>query len=150
MRLLLTLLLASIYLQAASDGFWTLSGLKKSNVYVNNQLSTLKPSTLKNIKSTMTKRLEKNGIKTAQQDSPTLVLQLQELEGEESHFIYIRLALAEEVETFRPNRDRTFALTYSANDFIEAEDDEVDALVLESLDALLKEFETLYVDDNEE
>lgn len=150
MRLLLTLLLTTLYLQAATDGFWTLSGLTKANIYINNQLSTIRPSTLKTIKEKMASRLKKNGIKTGLQDSPTLMFQLQEIEGEESRYIYMLLALAEEVETYRKSRDNTFALTYSANAFIEAENDEVDAMVLESLDSLLTEFETLYRDDNEE
>ena len=147
MKSFLLLFLFTLYLQAA--GFWTLSGVDKANIYVNNQLSTLKPSTIKTMKAKMEAMLKKNGIQTKMQDSPTLMFKLEEIEGEENHYVYVKLALGEEVQTFRKNRDNTFALTYDANDFIDVESDELDEQVLESVDFLLEQFTELYEDDNE-
>jgi len=147
MKSFLLLFLFTLYLQAA--GFWTLSGVDKANIYVNNQLSTLKPSTIKTMKAKMEAMLKRNGIQTKMQDSPTLMFKLEEIEGEENHYVYVKLALGEEVQTFRKNRDNTFALTYDANDFIDVESDELDEQVLESVDFLLEQFTELYEDDNE-
>lgn len=146
MKIFLALLLA-LSLNAA--GFWTLTGLKKSNVYVQNQLSLLKPETLEMIKEKMTKALQKNGIATEQQDSPTLMCSLEELSGDDTYFIYIKLALGEEVQTFREDKTATFALTYEATDFLETDEEAMQKDILESLDFLLSQFSELYGDDNE-
>ncbi len=146
MKFLLILLL-SYTLQAA--GFWTLSGLEKANVYVSNGLTTLKGETLKKIKTKMRESLHSNGIKTEQKDSATLMISLQEIVDEESYFIYVKLALGEEVQTFRADESATFALTYDANDFIETDKEDLDKEVLESVDFLLSKFSEQFEDDKE-
>ena len=147
MRILLSLLLA-LSLNAA--GFWTLTGLAKANVYLKNELSTLKPQTTKIIKEKMTKALNAHGIKTGMQDSPTLMIGLEEISNEDAHYVYVKIALGEEVETFRKNRDATFSLTYLGNDFIETDDAELDSEVLESVDFLLSQFIEQFEDDKDE
>jgi len=142
------LLFSSIYLFGAS--FWTLTGLEKANVYVKNQVPDLKQSTLKSIKKKMLLMLKKEGIKTNQQDSPTLMIALFDIKDNGKHYVYTRLALAEEVQTFRKNKDDTFALTYLNYDFIDTENNELDSDVLESVDFLLLEFAEQYKDDKDD
>lgn len=143
----LFLVLFTLSLQAA--GFWTLTGLEKSNIYVKNELSFVKPETISQIKKKMTATLKENAISIGKQDSSTLMLSLEELSDEETYFIYVKLALGEEVQTFRKNRDATFALTYDSNDFIEVDIEDLDRDILESVDFLLSQFSEQYEDDKE-
>ncbi|MBN2817306.1 MAG: hypothetical protein JXQ67_11530 [Campylobacterales bacterium] len=146
MKLLLTLITA-LTLNAA--GFWTLTGVEKANIYVQNQLSIVKPKTIEKIKEKMAKMLENNAIATNQQDSPTLMCSLEELVGDETYYIHIKLALGEEVLTFREQKAATFALTFEATDFIETDAESMEADILESVDFLLSQFSDLHQDDNE-
>ena len=146
MKLLLALITA-LSLNAA--GFWTLTGVEKANIYVQNQLSLVKPKTLEQIKEKMANMLKDNNILTNQQDSPTLMCSLEEINGDESYYIYIKLALGEEVRTFRQKKTETFALTFEATDFIETDAETMDADILESIDFLLSQFSDLHQDDNE-
>lgn len=143
----LLILLVSLSLQAA--GFWTLSGLQKANIYVKNDLAMVKPQTIEKIKVKMSAMLKENGILTGQQDSPTLMIALEELSNDGVYYVYVKLALGEEVATFRKDGSATFALTYDANDFIEAEADELDGEILESVDFLLSQFSEHFEEDNE-
>lgn len=146
MKTVLILLLA-LSLNAA--GFWTLTGLKKSNVYVQNELSLLKPETLEKIKEKMGATLTQNGVLMNQQDSATLMLSLEGIEGEDYRYVYLKLSLGEDVQTFRKNKNATFALTFQATDFIETDAETLQKDVLESLNFLLSSFSDLYQDDNE-
>jgi hypothetical protein len=74
---------------------------------------------------------------------------LEEIAGDETYYIYIKLALGEEVRTFRATGDETFALTFEATDFIETDADTMHDDILESVDYVLGEFSELYKDDNE-
>lgn len=146
MRYILLLLLAySLH----AGAYWTLTGLEKSNIYVKNDLSSLKIETLDSIKGKMRDMLITNGIRMNQQDSPTLVLSLEELSNDESSFVYVKLYLAEDVQTYREDKISTFAMTYEDSDFIEVELSELDKGVLESVDFLLTTFSELYNDDKE-
>lgn len=146
MKLLLTLLL-TLSLEAA--GFWTLSGLEKANIYVKNDLSFVKPETITSIKAKMKATLEANGILIGEQDSPTLMIALEELSNDDVYYVYVKLALGEEVRTFRADKIATFALTYDSNDFIEVDAEDLDEEILESVDFLLSQFSEQYEDDKE-
>ncbi len=147
MKIFLTLLLA-LSLNAA--GFWTLTGLKKANVYVENQLTLIKPETLEKIKEKMAQTLTKHKIAMNQQDSSTLMLSLEEIAGDDDlYYVYMKLSLGEDVQTFRKEREATFSLTFQATDFIETQNDTLNADVLESLTYLLDSFSELYEEDNE-
>ena len=146
MKLLLIFLL-SLSLQAA--GFWTLTGLEKVNIHVINDLSTIKPETIASIKKKMNAMLNANGILTQQQDSSNLMIKLEEISNNGVYYVYVKLALGEEVQTFRADKSATFALTYDSNDFIEVDGDELDSEVLESVDFLLSQFSEQYEDDKE-
>jgi hypothetical protein len=143
----LLILLLSLSLNAA--GFWTLTGLTKSNVYVKNELSMVKPETIVKIKEKMAESLKKNGILTGQQDSSTLMVSLEELTNDETYYVYIKLSLGEEVQTFRADKSATFALTYDSSDFVELEVEDLDSGVLESIEYLLLQFSEHYEEDNE-
>ncbi len=146
-KFIIALFITVVSLNAA--GFWTLTGLEKANVYVKNDVSLLKPETIATIKTKMYTALEGLGIKTKQQDSPTLMVALEELDDDGVHYIYVKLALGEEVQTHRADKSGTFALTYADNDFIDVEEDELDSGVLESIDFLLTQFKEHYLDDKE-
>lgn len=146
-RFLGLLLISNIYLLGA--GFWTLTGLTKANIYASNKIAYLDPQTIVKAKETMRKVLEKNAIKTEEQDSPTLMLELEDIENEESHYVYIKLALGEEVQTFRETKDQTFAITYMGTAFIDVDASDLDNEVLESLKLLLIDFIEQFEDDKE-
>jgi hypothetical protein len=146
-KLAIILLFTSIYLHAA--GFWTLTGLEKANIYVKNEISFLKPAKLNLIKQKMNEMLQKEGIETKRQDSPTLMIALEEIADNDTHYVYIKLALGEEVETFRKDKTATFAMTYVVSDFIDVDISELDAEVLESVDFLLSQFSEQFEDDRE-
>lgn len=146
MKLLLILLISlSLY----GTGFWTLTGVDKANLYISNQVSPLKPDTLQNIRNKMTQSLHSNAIATDKQDSPTLSVYLEELVEEDTHYVYVRLALSEEVQTFRTNKDHTYAITYIVSDFIEVDIEDLDNDILESVDFLLSQFSEQFEDDKE-
>jgi len=146
-KLLPLFLVSSIYLYGA--GFWTLTGVEKANIYVKNELSILKPKSVETIKQKMADMLKEEGVKTNQQDSPTLMMAFKEIENDETYYVYVELALGEEVQTFRKDKSKTFALTYASNDFIEVDKEELDAEVLESVDFLLSQFAEHFEDDKE-
>ena len=146
-KIISLLLLCNIYLFGA--GFWTLTGLEKANIYVVNEVAYLDAKTVSTGKVKMTEMLHKIGIKTNQRDSPTLMLSMKEIEDDNNHYIFIQLALGEEVKTFREDETATFALTYEVNDFIEVDSEELDSGVLESIDFLLSQFVEQFKDDQE-
>ena len=142
------LLISSVYLSAVS--YWTLSGLTKVNVYVNNKVSLLKPETIELIKDKMYKTLQDEGVQTKQQDSPILIIAFSEIENDDMHYVHIRLSLGEDVQTFRVDKSATFALTYDESDFIEADKNALDKAILESADALVANFKAQFKEDKEE
>lgn len=147
MRSFFLIALLSFSLQAA--GFWTLTGLTKANIYVKNDVSLLKPKTIQTIKDKMATMLRSLGLKVKAQDSPTLMVAMEDIEEEGTHYIYVKLALGEEVQTFRSDKTATFALTYAGYDFIDIDEEEMDKEVLESVDFLLTQFKEQFEDDKE-
>lgn len=143
--ILIILLSLSLY----GAGFWTLSGVTKANIYVKNELSLVDPKTIVKIKEKMSAMLKVNGILTEQQDSPTLMLALEEISNDDTYYVYVKLALGEEVQTFRADKSATFALTYDSNDFLEVDAEELDSDILESVDFLLTQFSEQFEDDRE-
>lgn len=146
MRFLLTFILAySLH----GAGFWTLTGLTKANIYIQNEVGYLEEETIKKIKLKINAMFKETKIATEQQDAPTLMIALQELSDDEDHYVYVKLSIGEEVQTFRDDKSATFALTYDSSDFIETDTEELDNDVLESIDFLLSQFAEQYEDDKE-
>ncbi len=141
------LLLSSFCLFAL--GCWTLTGVSKANIHVTNKITYLKEETILQAKEKMITMLQKEGIKLNLTDSPILQLELQEMESDDDFYVYIKLSLGEEVQTFRDDKSITFALTYQITDFIEVDSEYLDSEVLESLDSLLSEFSKQFKDDKE-
>jgi 16S rRNA U1498 N3-methylase RsmE len=83
------------------------------------------------------------------QDAPSMMLSLEEIKGDDVHYIYLRLELGEEVKTFRDDGTETFAITYQATDFVESYPDELKEIVLESVDYLLAKFTEQLEEDKE-
>lgn len=145
MRIFLLLLISiSLY----STGFWTLSGLEKARFFVKDNTDSLDAKTKKIIRSKMSSMLVKNNIATDKQDSPTLILFIDKITNHKNNYVYLQLALGEEVKTFRKTKDETFSLTYNAYDFIEVNNAELEYEILESTDFLLSQFSELYIEDN--
>lgn len=147
MRAISFLLFGFVYIFAAD--FWTLSGLSKANVYVSNEVSLIDPETISSIKRNMRNTLEGEGVKTNQRDSPTLMLILNEIENDGTHYVYIELSLGEDVHTFRDEKSVSFALTYNINDFLEIDESELDSEILASVATLLARFAKQFEDDKE-
>jgi hypothetical protein len=147
MRLLLIFFLTySLY----GAGFWTLSGLDKTNAtYIQNKISYIKKETLDEIKNKIETTLKENSIKVNQQDAPTVMLSLEEKEGDEIFYFYIKLEVGEEVKTFRDDGTQTYAITYQATDFVESEEGEIDEVVQDSVDFLLSKFVDQLEEDKE-
>ena len=145
----LLIVLFSLSLYGSGSGFWTLSGIEKANIYVKNELSTVNPKTISKIREKMNFMLQANDILTAQQDSPILMVALEELSNDGTYYVYVKLGLGEEVQTSRADKSSTFALTYDANDFIETDAEDLDSEILESVDFLLAQFSELYEEDQE-
>ena len=141
------LILSSVYLFGVS--FWTLTGLSKTNIYVSNNVAYLNVETVATTKEKMTTTLHNLGLTTEEQDGATLMFTFSEIENEDEHYVYVQIALGEEVQTFRTNKDHTYAITYSVSDFIEVDVEELDNDILESVDFLLSQFSEQYEDDKE-
>lgn len=134
-----------VYLHSA--GFWTLTGVTKASIYVQNEVVYINPITIRSAKEKMLAMLHDANIKTNLPDSPTLMLELQELQNDKEHYVYIKLSLGEEVVTFRDDKSATFALTYQVNDFVETDDEDLDNAILESVEFLLSQFKEQFEDD---
>ena len=141
--LIILLFINSLY----GAGFWTLTNLTKANIYITNQVVYLKQETLASIKNKIKTTLEKNNIKTGLQDSPTILISIEEIEEEETHYVYIKFDLGEEVKTYRKDNTQTYARTYTSSEFIDVDISELDADILESIDSLLSQFIEQYKDD---
>lgn len=146
MKIFLTLLLA-YSLHAVS--FWTLTGVEKAGIYVQNEVGILDVEVVNEMKSMMRDMLKKNSIVADAQDAPTLMLILKEISNDDEYYIHIQLALGEEVQTFRSDKSEAYALTYDSSEFIETDSEELGNDILESVKSLLSGFEEQYQDDKE-
>ena len=147
MKIFLLVCLSSVYLFSA--GFWTLTGISKANIYIVNEIPFLDPKVIAQTKEKMNATLLKNGIKTKQQDSPTLMMTFKEIEGEDTHYVYVELALGEDAQTYRDNKASVFVISYLVNEFLELDSEELDSGVLESVDFVLSEFSEQFEDDKD-
>lgn len=141
------LIIFFLLISLQATGFWTLSGLEKARVVIKDDIS-LNPQTFQKINHKMYSLLKKNDIATDLPDSATFLLRLEKISNKDSHYVYIELILGEEVQTFRRSKDATFAITFSAHDFIDVKNTELDYEILESIDFLLSQFDELYKEDN--
>ncbi|MFT5660322.1 MAG: hypothetical protein ACI9TV_000963 [Sulfurimonas sp.] len=147
MKIILLVCLSSVYLLSA--GFWTLTGVTKANIYIVNEIPFLDPKVVVQTKEKMRATLLKNGIKTDQQDSPTLMMTFKEIEGEDNHYVYVELALGEDAQTLRDNKATVFVISYLVSEFLELDSEELDSGISESVDFVLSEFSEQYEDDKD-
>lgn len=146
MRRIITLMLG-LHLSLIAAGFWTLTGTEKLNIYVQNEISEIKPQTIVTIKKKMKAMLESHGVNTKGVDSGTMMIKLSSIKNGDDYYVYIKLAVGEEVMTHRKGDIETFALTYENSDFIES--NALDSDVLESVDFLLSEYKEQFEEDQE-
>ena len=146
-KLIVLFLLSNAFIYANS--FWTLTGVTKASIYVENKVAYIDPATIKKAKEKMLKMFESAEIRVDLPDSPTLILDMQDIQNDEDHYVYLKLSLGEEVTTFRDTRDGTYALTYQTTDFIETDAEDLNNAILESVDSLLATFIEQFEDDKE-
>ncbi|NOQ29710.1 MAG: hypothetical protein GQ570_01170 [Helicobacteraceae bacterium] len=100
------------------------------------------------IKKSAKKRLQKAGFVFGKPDAISFMLKVESINITNIEVINVQLSLGEEIITKRHENIESFALTYFANDFLEAEDPYDDTL--ESINFLISEFIDAYHDDNEQ
>ena len=94
------LLVANLY----GAGFWTLTGLTKANIYIQNELGFLNEKTVPAIKDKINAMFKETNIATEQQDAPTLMISLQGIDNDDEQYVYVKLSIGEEVQTFRDDK----------------------------------------------
>lgn len=139
-KLLLTLLFST---QLFSASIYTLDNIHDLNLYIDNQTDFMDK---KEIKDSLTKKLEKAGFVFGETDALILVIKIRSLEIEESMAIIVSIGLGEEVITKRKDKIETFSYTYIESKFIEGYDPKEDTQ--EALNTLIDDFIDAYKDDN--
>ena len=139
--LLVSLLFAA---QLFSASIYTLDNIRDLNLYIDNQTDFMDK---KEIKETLTKKLEKAGFVFGETDALILVIKIKSLEIEESMAITVSVGLGEEVITKRKDNIETFSYTYIESKFIEGYEPKEDTT--EVLNTLIDDFIAAYKDDNE-
>lgn len=145
-----TLLFLALFLSSAlsASGFFTLSQIKPTHVFVMNTSNLLNKEDVAEIKEMLTEFVVSLGMKPEQRDTPTLMVKISSITADKKHFIHIKLAVGEDVITTRKGGVKSFALTYDSSDFIQSDKDPKDD-ILDSIEYLTDEFASHYSEDNE-
>ena len=128
-------------------GPFTLTNLSCANTFVKNDSDLLDKEDTAKIKGILNGAVEKIGIKTNGRDCATLMVKVESLTMEGHHALHIKLAVGEDLPTYRKEEVGTFGLSYDSADFIESENPKSD--VLESVQFLADEFVAHFKEDNE-
>ena len=149
MRIFLTLIFSIfIFSSLHASGPYTLSKLECVKIQTRNKTQIFNEQDLLNIENLMKETLKSTELRINEMDCSPLRITLRAIEEDPNFYIYIKLNLREDVTTNRDTKTKTFALTYSALDFIKSQDVHED--VLDSVEALVEEFIKHYKEDNEE
>jgi hypothetical protein len=132
----------------SASGFFTLSEMKPTHVFVMNTSNLLDKEDVDEIKKILTELVESLGLKPEQRDTPTLMVKISSITADKKHFIHVKLAVGEDVITTRKGALKSFALTYDSEDFIQSEKDPKED-ILDSVQFLIDEFSSHYSEDNE-
>lgn len=131
-----------------ASGFFTLSEMKPTHVFVMNTSNLLDKEDVDEIKKILTELVLSLGLKPEQRDTPTLMVKISSITADKKHFIHVKLAIGEDVITTRKGALKSFALTYDSEDFIQSEKDPKED-ILDSVQYLVDEFSSHYSEDNE-
>ncbi len=145
-----TLLFLALCLSSTlnASGFFTLSEMKPTHIFVMNTSNLLDKEDVGEIKKMLTELVESLGLKTEQRDTPTLMVKISSISADNKHFIHVKLAVGEDVITTRKGAVKSFALTYDSADFIQSEKDPKGD-IMDSVQFLADEFSSHYSEDNE-
>ena len=131
-----------------ASGPFTLTNLECVDISVKNKTEIFDNKDVVKIKNILESALKKTNLKLNKIDCPSIRITLKAIDNEPDYYLYTRLALREEVPTYRKNNTPTFSLTYNAADFMESED--IHADVLQSVKRLIYNFIQHLRNDNEE
>jgi hypothetical protein len=143
--LFLTLWLAGSLFSAS---LYTLDNVHSLNLYFASDANFLTKEKKDELKSMITKKLEKAGFVLGKTDADIFVVKVSALEIEGSLALHLEIGLGEEVITKRKDNIETFSYTYLASKFIEGYDPYEDTR--EELSILVDAFIDAHKDDNEE
>jgi hypothetical protein len=131
-----------------SASLYTLDNVHSLNLYFASDANFLTNEKKDELKSMLTKKLEKAGFVFGETDADIFVVKVSALEIEGSLALHLEVGLGEEVVTKRKGNIETFSYTYLASKFIEGYDPYEDTH--EALNILVDEFIDAHKDDNEE
>jgi len=143
--LLLALLFAGTLFSAS---LYTLDNVHSLNLYFASDANFLTKEKKDELKSMITKKLEKAGFVFGETDADIFVVKVSALEIEGSLALHLEVGLGEEVITKRKDNIETFSYTYLESKFIEGFDPYEDTR--EALNILVDAFINAHKDDNEE
>lgn len=148
MRTLLLVLLSLGFVSSVyASGPFTLSGIERAHIFVKNDSELFDDKDVQALRNRLLKVVQTLGLKAEQRDAPTLMLKIESNSDEKKHYLYVTLALGEDVITKRKGNVKVFALSYDSSDFIESEEPRKD--LFDSVDFLTGEFISHFKDDNE-
>lgn len=130
-----------------ASGPFTLSDIERIHIYVKNDSELFDDKDVKELQKRLLRVVQMLGLKAEQRDAPTLMLKIESISSESKHYLYVKLALGEDIVTKRKGETKVFSLTYDASDFIESEEPKKD--LFESVDFLTDEFMAHFKEDNE-
>jgi len=143
--LFLTLLLAASLFSAS---LYTLDNVHSLNLYFSSDANFITKEKKDELKSMITKKLEKAGFVFGETDADVFVVKVSALEVEGSLALHLEVGLGEEVITKRKDKIETFSYTYLDSKFIEGFEPYEDTY--ETLSILVDAFINAHKDDNEE
>jgi len=129
-----------------ASGPFTLSDIERIHIYVKNDSDLFDDKDLEALRERLFNIVQTLGLKAEERDAPTLMLKVETISNKTKHYLYVKLALGEDIITKRKGNTRVFALTYDSSDFIETEEPKKD--LFESVDFLTDEFMSHFKDDN--
>jgi len=136
-------IISSVY----ASGPFTLSDIERIYIFVKNDSELFDDKDVEKLKERLSRLVQTLGLKAEGRDAPTLMLKIESISDKNKHYLYVKLALGEDIITKRKSGTKVFALTYDASDFIESEEPKKD--LLESVEFLTDEFISHFKDDNE-
>lgn len=143
LALLSLCLVSSVY----ASGPFTLSDIEGIHIFVKNDSELFDDKDVEVLRLRLSKLVQTLGLKAEGRDAPTLMLKVESISDQKKHYLYVKLALGEDIITKRKGNTKVFALTYDASDFIESEEPRKD--LFESVDFLSDEFISHFKDDND-
>lgn len=131
-----------------SASLYTLDNVHSLNLYFASDANFLTKEKTDELKSMITKKLEKAGFVFGETDADIFVVKVSALDIEGSLALHLEVGLGEEVITKRKDNIETFSYTYLASKLIEGFDPYEDTR--EELSILVDAFINAHKDDNEE